>query len=73
MKRHHNYKFLKKVALILKNLREEKGLTQEDFYNDTGINIGRVERGINDISVSTLIRICEYFEITPEEFFRRCR
>jgi transcriptional regulator with XRE-family HTH domain len=36
-------------------------------------NIGRVERGINDISVSTLIRICEYFEIMPEDFFKRCR
>jgi hypothetical protein len=38
VKRHRNNKILKKIALILKNLRDEKGLTQEYFYNDTGIN-----------------------------------
>jgi transcriptional regulator with XRE-family HTH domain len=46
-------------------------ITQEDFYNDTGINIGRIERAVNDLSVSTLSRICEYFDITIQEFFSK--
>ncbi|MGZ3932072.1 MAG: helix-turn-helix domain-containing protein [Bacteroidia bacterium] len=62
---------LKKVALRVKELRVIKGVTQEDFYNDTGINIGRIERAINDPSVSTLERICEYFNIPLKDFFKK--
>lgn len=66
-----NKKLLKNTALRIKELRALKGVTQEDFYNDTGINISRIERAINDISISTLERICEYFEIQLKDFFRK--
>ncbi|MEI6021888.1 MAG: hypothetical protein WCR21_12230 [Bacteroidota bacterium] len=45
-------------------------MTQENFYNDTGINIGRIERAVCDISISTLERICIYFKISLKEFFK---
>jgi len=64
-----NKNLLKKIAIRIKDLRAARAITQADFYEDTGINIGRIERGINDLSVSSLYRICTYFEITLSEFF----
>jgi len=71
--RTRNRKLLKSIALRIKDLREQNSVTQEVFYNDTGINIGRIERGINDLSVCTLDRICLYFEITLLDFFEDMR
>jgi transcriptional regulator with XRE-family HTH domain len=68
-----NKKLLKKISLRIKELREAHNITQEDFYNDTGINIGRIERAVNDLSVSTLSRICEYFDISIHEFFSKIK
>lgn len=69
MKQGVDIELLNKIALRIKTLREEKNITQEIFYNDTGINIGRIERSKRNFSVSTLKRICEYLEITLEDFF----
>jgi transcriptional regulator with XRE-family HTH domain len=66
-----NKQLLRKLALRLKELRAGKGLTQEDVYNDTGINIGRVERAISDISISTLERLCNYYKIPLRDFFKK--
>ena len=60
---------LLQIAEKLKQLRKEKGITQETFYNDTNIHIARIERGKTNISISTLNAICNYFEITLKEFF----
>jgi transcriptional regulator with XRE-family HTH domain len=65
-----NIKLLKNIALRIKELREKRALTQEDVYNDTGINVGRIERAINDPSISSLERICKYFDISLSEFFK---
>ncbi|WP_299896727.1 helix-turn-helix transcriptional regulator [uncultured Aquimarina sp.] len=50
-------------------MRHEKGLTQEDVYNDTGIHISRIERSKVNITVSTLSALCDYFGITLSDFF----
>lgn len=63
-------KFLNYIAKKAKELREEKGISQADFYNDTGIHIGRIEGGERDISASTIKALCDYFEITVSEFFK---
>jgi transcriptional regulator with XRE-family HTH domain len=60
-----------KIAEAIKALREEKGITQEVFYHDTGIHIGRIERAKRNISVTTLAQICEYLGVSLEEFFSR--
>lgn len=64
-----NTKLLQQIALKLKSLREEKGLTQEDVYNDTGIHISRIETSRINITVSTLSALCCYFEIPISNFF----
>lgn len=70
MGREVNKRLLVSIALRIKELRQEHNLSQEAFYNDTGINIGRIERSKRDFSMTTLESICYYFEITLEDFFR---
>jgi transcriptional regulator with XRE-family HTH domain len=65
-----DYLLLKKIALRCKKLREERSLTQEDVINDTGIHIGRIETGKRDVSISTLKKLCKYFDVSMSEFFR---
>ena len=37
---------------------------------DTGINIKRIEYGGNiNLSVDTIVRLCEYYEISLGDFF----
>ncbi|MDQ3111773.1 MAG: helix-turn-helix transcriptional regulator [Bacteroidota bacterium] len=62
--------FLKRVALRIKQLRQEKGITEEDFLNDTGIHIARIETAQRDFSMTTLQAICKYFGISVSEFFK---
>jgi transcriptional regulator with XRE-family HTH domain len=65
-----NEALLKKIGERIKSLRENAHLTQEEFYNDTGIHIGRIETATSNISVSTLDAICKYFKIGLDQFFK---
>jgi transcriptional regulator with XRE-family HTH domain len=58
------------IAQKIKQLREGNNVTLEIFYFDTGIHIARIEQGKTNITVSTLHRICEYFNSSLEEFFK---
>ncbi len=69
MRQIRDTKLLKKIAIVLKQLREEKGLTQEDVYNDTNIHVGRIETANANLSVSTLSALCNYYEIKLSGFF----
>jgi transcriptional regulator with XRE-family HTH domain len=61
---------MKQIAVRLKELRAERNLTQANVFEDTGLNIGRIEQGKSDLNVSNLHRLCQYFELTLEEFVR---
>lgn len=64
-----NKELLQKISIRIKELRKIKGVSQESFIIDTGINIGRIESCKSNFSVTTLESICNYFEISLEEFF----
>ena len=64
-------KLLQKIAIVIKQLRDEKNVTQEDVYNDTNIHIGRIETAKANLSVSTLSALCKYFKISLSEFHKR--
>ncbi len=59
-----------KLAERLKEVRKQKGITQENVRFDLNMNIGRIEIGENCISLPTLNRLCDYYGISLEEFFR---
>jgi transcriptional regulator with XRE-family HTH domain len=61
---------LAKIALIIKRLREEKGITQEQVYHETNIHIGRIETSKANLSVSTLSALCSYFKIKLSDFYK---
>jgi len=61
---------LEKVSIKIKKLRQEKGLSQRDLQNDTGLNIGRIESTPQDLPLSTLEALSKYFGITLSEFFK---
>jgi transcriptional regulator with XRE-family HTH domain len=65
-----NKGLLLKIAQRIKQLREEKSISQEVFYIDTDIHIARIETGKLNITVSTLQAICDYFEISLLDFFK---
>jgi DNA-binding XRE family transcriptional regulator len=67
-----NQELLNKIAKRIKQLRDEKNISQEMFYIDTDIHIARIEVGKVNISVSTLQDICDYFSISLSDFFKEC-
>jgi len=61
---------LQKIARRVKAIRENQRVTQEVFYFDTNIHIGRIETAQINVTISTLDAICKYFNITLEVFFQ---
>jgi len=60
----------KKVGSFLKELRKEKGVTQEQFAEILGISgrtVSRWETGSNMPDISLLVEIAEFFEVSIPE------
>ena len=64
-------KLLQKIALVVKQLREDKNVSQEEVYNETNIHIGRIETSRANVTVSTLSALCKYFQIRMSEFHKK--
>ena len=62
---------LQKIAVVLKELRDENELTQDDVFDATSIHIGRIETARANVTVSTMSRRCQYFEISLSDFFTK--
>ena len=45
-------------------------MTQEYVLYDTGLNVGRIEAGYTDITLSTLADLCDYYDISPGELLQ---
>jgi len=62
---------IKKIALCIKGIRKETTISLDDFYIDTGIHLARIEQGKANITISTLSKICSYFDISLSDFFKK--
>lgn len=63
-----------KIALRIKELRSEQGITQECFALMTGLNrsyLADIEKGNRNFGIDTLTRIVNGFGISFSEFFIR--
>jgi transcriptional regulator with XRE-family HTH domain len=61
-----------KIGLRLRQLREETGLSQESFANENNLDrsqTSRIERGIANIEINTLVAYIRALDITIQEFF----
>jgi putative transcriptional regulator len=57
----------------LKEIREDRGLVQEDIASATGYctkTIGRIERGETPPSAEFMLRISSYFGLLVEDIFK---
>lgn len=68
--KHSNNKLLRSIGYRLKQLREENGLTQEVVTDRTKVNVGLYEVGTTNITIVLLTVLCNFYNITLEEFFR---
>ena len=60
----------KKIGFFLKELRKEKGITQEEFaekLNVSGRTVSRWETGNNMPDISLLIEIADFFDVSIPE------
>lgn len=56
------------IGNVLKKCRIQRGLTQEQVAESTGIApkyLSQLERGLSKGSVDTIIKFCDFFDITP--------
>lgn len=67
---HKNTVLLKSIGYRLKQLREEKGLTQEVVTDRTKVNVGLYEVGKTNITIVLLTVLCNFYGVALEEFFR---
>jgi len=62
----------KQVGLRIKEIRQSKNLTQEECAFNVELDRtywSSVERGLRNISINNLNKICISFEISLKEFF----
>jgi len=61
----------KKLGLRLKELRLAKGLRQEDLerFGFSYRYYGKIERGLANLTLETLIRLCEIFNVNLADLF----
>ena len=77
MKQYKNERLLKAISLASKEYRAKKEVNQQQVNDDiketrkVAFHIGRVETAKNNVSVSTLHLLCEYFEISLSDFMTR--
>ena len=71
MSQYRDKKLLQKIAVILKELRDEAGLIQADVYDETKIHIGRIETAKANLSISSLSVLCRYYKIPMSDFFKK--
>lgn len=62
--------FIKRFGQRLREIRKEKGVSQEDLAGKTGFElsqIGRIERGEVNTSISHLAAIAKALKVSPKE------
>ncbi len=62
-------KMIHAVAERFKELRKAREISQELVQIDTGYNIGGLESGAYNITISTLSNLCKYYGVSIKEFF----
>lgn len=61
-----------KIGFRIKKLRKETGLSQEKFANHHGLDrtqVSRLERGVSNIELNTLVMFIRALDVTIGEFF----
>ncbi len=72
----HDEKVITFLSTRIRNIREEKGITQEELANEAEIGLAqlkRIELGLVNTSISSLYRIANALDLTLGELFGKFR
>lgn len=64
--------YIKLLGVRIRQLREEKNISQQflaDICNMPKSTIGRIERGEVSVTIKSIIKIANAFELKPKDFF----
>ena len=64
--------FIVNLGIHVRQLREKKGLSQQDLADDCGITqnqVGRIERAEINTSIKNLVKIANALDVEPKELF----
>lgn len=64
-----NKELLGKVVLRVKELRAQYGHSQAELNAATDVDVANLETGANFPNLTTISIICEFYDITLDEFF----
>jgi transcriptional regulator with XRE-family HTH domain len=62
-----------KFGLVIKELRIQKGVSQERLALDANIDrtyIGHIEKGVRNVSIEIIEKLATYFQMPISELFR---
>ncbi len=68
-----NERMIKAFGKRLRELRESKGISQQELADNADISVtqvGRIERGMVNTTISTIYVLAEALEIAPYELLR---
>jgi transcriptional regulator with XRE-family HTH domain len=71
-KQYRNQAFIEKINKRIAEIREQKGIVQEDIVDRTGFTqkqVWSILSGVNNTSVSSIEAISKALEIHPKELF----
>ena len=69
VKHHRNEELATFVSARLRELRNRSGLSQEKVLFETGVYVERIEKKGRNITISTLITLCNLYGVTLHRFF----
>jgi transcriptional regulator with XRE-family HTH domain len=72
-KQKRNNELIIAIGKKLQAMRKENNVSQIDVYIETNINVKRIEAGTQNISVSTLSTLCDYYSVELDDFFRHIK
>lgn len=64
--------FITNLGIHIRQLREKKGMSQQDLADDCGITqnqVGRIERAEINTTVKTLVKIINALDVEPKDLF----
>lgn len=64
--------FIANLGIHVRQLREKKGMSQQDLADDCSITqnqVGRIERAEINTTVKTLVKIANALDVEPKELF----
>ncbi len=70
----HKMKIQQKFGLVIRSLREQKGISQERLALDADIDrtyIGDIEKGTRKVSIEMIEKLANYFEISISDMFKK--